>query len=141
MGQPSFGILFSDYLQISMYCILIPTSWIFVQKMCDFHNIVTRNRFILAWNFYETIILNLISVQCKPGYHGTYGKCHPCGRGYFSSKSGMTSCTKCPNGKETQQLASVAFYECIWNSMLMCKWCIKYWFWVDCTIEIKSFRK
>ena len=55
----------------------------------------------------------LISVQCKPGYYGTHGECHPCRRGYFASKSGMTSCTKCPIGKITKELASVASYECI----------------------------
>ncbi len=53
-----------------------------------------------------------VSVQCAPGYEGSWSECVPCSIGSYKNASGTHSCMKCPPGSYSTAPASWSFAQC-----------------------------
>jgi hypothetical protein len=52
------------------------------------------------------------SVQCAPGYEGSWSKCVPCSIGHYKNASGTHSCLACPLGSYSTAPASWSCTQC-----------------------------
>ena len=50
--------------------------------------------------------------KCQTGEYYTAGSCQPCPLGQYNSKEGQTSCTQCPDSKETLQTGRSSVKDC-----------------------------